>query len=84
MYAEGGHRCASELRWKSLGEYYYMQSCMTLLEAQCAFDSTLIADDRCWAAPCWDTSQVAYPELLRWHTSSLATSRSALGGTLIA
>jgi hypothetical protein len=53
-------KCKSELDWEGWGEDFFMQSCLKLLDVGVVNGVDFIGDKRCHAAPCSDSSKVAF------------------------
>lgn len=53
-------RCKSELKWKGWGEDFFMQNCFKMLGVDAVNGTHMLGDKRCYAAPCTDTSKVAF------------------------
>jgi len=60
FFAGGEKRCKSELEWQSWGEDLFMNSCLTHLGVQTAFDGQLIGDNVCKGANCADGVSASY------------------------
>merc|ERR1711972_536794 len=59
-YYNGKDRCRTQLNWHGWGEDMFTQKCLLMLGVQVVNGFDLIGDKRCHAAPCWDTSKVAF------------------------
>jgi len=60
MYKAWSHRCIKELEWEGWGEDFFMQRCLVLLKVKMLDGVDFMADNRCYGAPCGDTSKVAF------------------------
>mmetsp|Transcript_85765 Transcript_85765/g.188308 ORF Transcript_85765/g.188308 Transcript_85765/m.188308 type:complete len:462 (+) Transcript_85765:172-1557(+) len=77
-YKAFGKSCLEKLPWKGWGEDYFMQSCMNMLGAKAFNGTSLLADERCHASPCSDTTKVtfhAFKTIPEWF-SCWGTSKS--------
>jgi len=79
VYKTNGQRCKDELDWKGWGEDFFMQMCMEKLQVQKINGVEMLADNRCYAAPCSDPTKVTYHDfksvdswLSCWGTSKAA------------
>jgi len=59
-YKAFGGQCKKDLDWEGWGEDFFMQRCLKLLHVDTVNGTDLIGDKRCHAAPCTDTSKVAF------------------------
>jgi len=60
MYKAFGDRCNEELDWEGWGEDFFMQNCLKLLKVKMLDGVGFIGDNRCYGAPCTDTTKVAF------------------------
>lgn len=58
-FAAGIHDC-QQLPWSGWWEERYLQTCLHRLNIGEIFDGHLVADGRCWSAPCTDASKMAF------------------------
>jgi hypothetical protein len=59
-YLWGWKKCKNALHWHGWGEDLFVSSCMEFLGVKHANEFGMLADHRCYAAPCSDHSKVAF------------------------
>jgi len=60
MYKAHGAECKEDLDWHGWGEDMYMQNCMQKMNVGVINGVSFLGDNRCYGAPCSDTTKVAF------------------------
>jgi hypothetical protein len=60
MYRNGNGLCKTRLQWHGWGEDLFMSQCMKMLGVEGVADLTLVGDERCMRASCYDQWRAAF------------------------